>query len=176
MEVPSLEKLIEKRASFAVVLLGAEKESREKVALEQNDLDVRIVGMVDDRPVTLFRSAHGPVERAVQRGAFLQNRQSAIEREAILALYRRPQELAAKEHQSRREAAFEADLSPEERRVVGVLHYGKAKLEMFRVFGSAPAPGPARSSCTSEHLANASRCVACSARSRPQTRASRTSG
>jgi hypothetical protein len=163
MEVPSLEKLIEKRASFAVVLLGTDKESQEKVALEQNDLDVRIVGTADDRPITLFRSAHGPVERAVQRGAFLQNRQSAIEREAILALYRRPQELAAKERQSRREAAFalldqpEADLSPEERRVVGVLHYGKAKLEMFRVFGNAPAPGPVREQL---HLRALGECMA----------------
>jgi hypothetical protein len=163
MEMPSLEQLIEMRASFAVVLLGADKDSQEKVALEQNDLDVRIVGTAGDRPVTLFRSAHGPVERAVQRGAFLQNRQSAIEREAILALYRRPQELAAKERQSRREAAFalldkpEADLSPEERRVVGVLHYGKAKLEMFRVFGSAPPPGPVREQL---HLRALGECMA----------------
>ncbi len=36
------------------------------------------------------------------------------------------------------------ELSPEERRVAGLLHYGKAKLEMFRVFNSAPPPGPAR--------------------------------
>jgi hypothetical protein len=135
--------------------------------------------MADDRPLTLFRSAHGPVERAVQRGAFLQNRQSAIEREAILGLYRRPRELAAEERQSRREAALalleqpEADLSPEERRVVGVLHYGKAKLEMFRVFGSAPLPGR---SCTSERWANAWRCVVPSARWWRRTRAFRTWG
>ncbi len=150
MEIPALEKLLEKRASFTVALLGDEEGSQEDVPLEENDLDLRVVGMMDDRSVTLFRSAHSPVERAVLRGTFLQNRQLAIEREAILGLYRRPHELAAEERLRRRQAAFalldkpEADLSPEERRVVGLLHYGRARLEMFRVFGSAPPPGPAR--------------------------------
>jgi hypothetical protein len=163
MEAPSLESLVESRASFAVVLLGADKESQEEVTLEQNDFDVCIVGAAGDRSVTLFRSAHGPVARAVLRGTFLQNRQSAIDREAILGLYPRLQELAVEERQSRREAAFalldkpEEDLSPEERRVVGVLRYGMAKLEMFRVFGSAPAPGQAREKL---HLKAIGECMA----------------
>ncbi len=87
MEVPSLAKLVEKRASFAVALLGHEEGSQEAVALEENDLDVRIVGTAGDRAITLYQSTHGPVERAVLRGTFLQNRKSPIEREAILGLY-----------------------------------------------------------------------------------------
>ncbi len=150
MEAPSLAKLVEKQASFAVALLGREEGSQEAVTLEENDLDVRIIGTAGDRTITLFRSAHSPVERAVLRGTFLQNRKSQIEREAILGLYVRPLDLAAEERTRRRQAAFalldkpEGELSPEERRVVGLLRYGKAKLGMFRVFGSAPPPGPAR--------------------------------
>jgi hypothetical protein len=150
MEVPSLETLLEKGASFAVAMLGDAEGSQEGVPLEENDLDLRIAGVAGDLTVTLFRSAHGSVERAVLGGTFLRNRQSAIEREAILGLYPRPRELAAEERARRRQAAFalldkpEAELSPDERRVAGVLHYGRARLEMFRVFGSAPPPGPAR--------------------------------
>jgi hypothetical protein len=51
----------------------------------------------------------------------------------------------------------EAELSPEERRVVGVLHYGKAKLKMFRVFGTAPPPGPVREQL---HLRALGECMA----------------
>src|SRR5687768_14647860 len=150
MEVPSLAKLIEKQASFSVALLGAKEGSQEPVVVEENDLDIRISAKLGDRRITLFRSAHGSVERAVLRGVFLQNRKTAIEREAILGLYGRPQELANLDRAERRRAALallekpEEELSPDERRVAGVLHYGRAKLEMFRVFGSAPPPGPAR--------------------------------
>jgi hypothetical protein len=150
MEVPSLSNLVEKQATFAVALLGREKGSQDPVAFEENDLDVRIVGMAGDREITLFRSAHSPVERAVLRGTFLQNRKSLIEREAILSLYPRPHELAVEDRTSRRQAAYalmerpEEELSPEERRVAGLLHYGRAKLGMFRVFGSPPPPGVAR--------------------------------
>jgi hypothetical protein len=150
MEVPPLAKLVDKQASFAAALLGREPGSQQEVVAEENDLDVAIIGDIGGETITLFRSAHGPVERAVLRGAFLQQRKSPIEREAILGLYGRPHELAAEERARRREAAFalldkpEEELSPEERRVVGVLRYGRAKLEMFRVFGAAPPPGPAR--------------------------------
>jgi hypothetical protein len=150
MEAPSLAKLVEKGASFAVVLLGREEGSQEAVVLEENDLDVQIIGTAGDRAITLFRSAHTPLERAVLRGTFLQNRKSAIEREAILGLYARPRVLASEERTRRRRVAFalldkpEEELSPEERRIVGRQHYGQAKLGMFRVFGSAPPPGPAR--------------------------------
>ena len=163
MEVPSLARLLEKQASFSVALLGAEQGSQEPVVPEENDLDVRITAKIGDRNVTLFRSAHGPVERAVLRGAFLQNRQSPVEREAILGLYRRPHELAASDRDQRRRAAFallqkpEDELSPDERRVAGVLHYGRAKLEMFRVFNSAPPPGPARDQL---HRSALSECMA----------------
>lgn len=159
MEVPSLEKLIEKQASFAVALLGREEGSQETILFEENDLDARITGIVGDQTITLFRSAHGPVERAVLSGAFLQNRKSSIEREAILGLYPRPQELAVKDRTRRRQAAYalleksEEELSPEERRVVGLLHYGKAILGMFRVFSSSPPPGPAREQLHSSALA-----------------------
>jgi hypothetical protein len=163
MEVPPLEKLLEKGASFAVALLGDEEGSLEEVTVEENDLDVRVVGTVDDRRVTLFRSGHGPVERAILRGAFLQNRKSAIEREALLGLYPRARELAAEERGRRRQEAYalldkpEEELSPEERRVAGLLHYGRAQLEMFRVFGSAPPPGPARERL---HLTALGECMA----------------
>jgi hypothetical protein len=150
MVIPSLEKLVEKGASFDIVLLGVDEKSQEVVTLDENDLDVRIVSLVDNQPLTLFRSAHGPVGRVVLRGSFLQNRKSLIEREVLLGLYPRTNELAIAEREQRRQAAFalldkpEDDLSPEERRGVGVLRYGRAKLEMFRVFNSAPPPGPAR--------------------------------
>ena len=61
-----------------------------------------------------------------------------------------PHELAVEDRTSRRQAAYalmerpEEELSPEERRVAGLLHYGRAKLGMFRVFGSPPPPGVAR--------------------------------
>ncbi len=42
MEVPPLAQLIEKRASFAVALLGQEEGTQEAITLEENDLDVRI--------------------------------------------------------------------------------------------------------------------------------------
>lgn len=163
MEVPSLEKLVEKGASFAVALLGDEEGSLEEVTVEENDLDVRVVGTVDDRKVTLFRSGHGPVERAILRGAFLQNRKSTIEREAILGLYPRARELAAEERRRRRKEAYalldkpEEELSPEERRVAGLRHYGRAQLEMFRVFGAVPPPGPAREQL---HLTALGECLA----------------
>jgi hypothetical protein len=150
MEVPSLAELLQKRASFAVALLGPEEESQQAVVIEENDFDIRIVAMVGDRSITLFRSAHGPVERAALRGTFLQNRKSAIEREAILGLFARPRDLDAAARTRRREAAFallnklEDELTPDERRVVGVLRYGQAQLAMCRVFGSAPQPGLAR--------------------------------
>ena len=150
LEVPSLAKLIENRASFSVALLGSKESSQQSVAVDENDFDVRIVGTAGKRAITLFRSTHGPVERAVLGGAFLQNRRSAIEREAVLGLYARPQELANEERARRREAAWalleklEAELSPEERRVVGLLRFGRAQVEMFRVFESSPPPGPAR--------------------------------
>lgn len=150
MEVPSLANLVEKRASFAVALLGHEEDSREAVVLEENDLDVRIIGTAGDRAITLFRSAHALIERAVLVGTFLQNRKSPIEREAILGLYPRAHELTTEDRKRRRQAALalmekpEEELSPEERRVVGLLHYGQAKLGMFRVFANAPPPGPAR--------------------------------
>jgi hypothetical protein len=163
MEVPSLDKLVEKDAKFAVTLLGAEDGSQETVPLEENDLDVRVIGTVGDLSVTLFRSAHGPVERAVLHGAFLQNRKSAIEREAILGFYPRLEALAAEERTRRKQAAFalldkpEEELSPEERRVVGVLRYGQAGLGMFRVFNSAPPPGPVREQL---HRSALSECLA----------------
>jgi hypothetical protein len=163
MEVPSLATLVDKRASFAVVLIGSEEGSEEAVALDENDFDVRIVGTAGEREITLFRSAHGPVDRAVLRGTFLQNRKSPIEREAILGLYPRARELAVEDRTRRRQAAFsllkkpEEELSPEERRVVGLLHYGQATLKMFRVFGSAPPPGPAREQLHREAL---SECMA----------------
>jgi hypothetical protein len=150
MEVPPLAQLVDKQATFTVALLGENQGTQEPVAIDSNDLDVRIVGTAGGREITLFRSAHGPVERDVLSAAFLQTRKSAIEREAILGLYGRPRELAAEERARRREAAFalldkpEEELSPDERRVAGLLHYGRAKLAMFRVFASAPPPGPAR--------------------------------
>lgn len=150
MEVPSLAKLVEKHASFAVALLGREEGAQEAIVLEENDLDVRIVGTAGDHAITLFRSTHGPVERTVLRGTYLQNRKSPIEREVILGLYSRPHELAVEDRTRRRQAAFalidkpEKELSPEERRVVGLLHHDRAQLGMSRVFGSAPPPGPAR--------------------------------
>lgn len=163
MEVPSLATLVEKQASFALALLGHNEGSQESVQLEENDLDVRIIGTAADRTITLFRSAHGPVERAVLRGPFLQNRKSPIEREAILGLYARPRELAATARLARRQAALalldkpEEELSPDERRVVGVLRYGRARLEMSRVFGAAPPPGPAREKL---HRSALSECMA----------------
>ena len=60
------------------------------------------------------------------------------------------EQTATEERTRRREAAWallekpKEKLSPEERRVAGLLHYGEAKLEMFRVFNSASPPGPAR--------------------------------
>lgn len=150
MEVPALAKLVKNRASFDMALFGQDEASRQPVALEENDLDVRIIGTAGDRAITLFRSAHAPIERAVLLGAFLQNRKSLIEREAILGLYSRPRELANEERTRRRQAAFallekpEEELSPEERRTVGLLRYGQAKLGMFRVFHNAPPPGPPR--------------------------------
>jgi hypothetical protein len=150
MEVPSLADLVKKGACFALALLAPEEGSQQAVALEENDLDVRIVGTAGDQSITLFRSAHRPVERAALRGAFLQNRKSQVEREAILGLYARPRELAHAARSRRREDAFallekpENALSPDERRVVGLLRYGRARLAMFRVFSSAPPPGPAR--------------------------------
>jgi hypothetical protein len=159
MEVPSLAKLVEKQASFAVALLGREEGSQEAVTLEENDLDVRIIGMASDREITLFRSAHGPVDRAVLSGVFLQNRKSPIEREAILGLYPRSRDLEIENRTHRRQAAYallkksEDELSPEERRIVGLLHYDQAVLEMFRVFNNAPPPGPAREKLHSLALA-----------------------
>lgn len=163
MEVPPLRTLIDKGASFALALLGEEEGSQEEIPLERNDLDVRVVAMVGDRPITLFRSAHGPIERAVLSGQFLQTRASAIEREAILGLYRRPMEVATAEGERRRQAAYalldkpEDELSPDERRVVGLLRYGRAQLEMFRVYGSSPPPGPARERL---HLSALGECMA----------------
>lgn len=150
MEVPSLAQLIAKSAAFGVALLGRSEGEQTTVVLEETDLDVQVVATIGDGSVTLFRSGHSPIERAVMRGAYLQRRASAIEREAILGLYQRPRDLANDERQRRRRdavALLEKDetlLSPDERRVVGLLHYGRARLEMFRVFGSAPPPGPAR--------------------------------
>lgn len=150
MEVPSLAQLVKKSASFAVALLGPDDGSQQAVVLEENDFDVRIVGTAGDQAIALFRSTHGPVERAVLRGAFLQQRKSPVEREAILGQYARPRELDAAARTGRRRAAFallekpEDELSPDERRIVGLLRYGRAQLAMSRVAGASPPPGPAR--------------------------------
>jgi hypothetical protein len=150
MEVPPLGKLLEKGAVFSAALLDGEASSQEEVPPEENDLELRIVGVAGGIPITLFRGSHHPMERAILRGVFLRNRRSAIEREAILGLYPPPQAMAAEERLRRRQDAHallkkpEQDLSPEERRTVGVLRYGRARLGMSRVFGSAPRPGPAR--------------------------------
>ena len=163
MEVPSLATLIEKHASFGLALLGDQEGPQETVQLEENDLHVRIVGAAGERMITLFRSAHAPMERAVLQGTFLQNRKSPIEREAILGLYPRPRELAAQARSARRQAVIalldkpEEELSPDERRLVGVLRYGRARLQMSRVAGSAPAPGPAREQL---HRSALSECMA----------------
>jgi hypothetical protein len=150
MEIPALSDLVAKKASFAAALLGEEEGSQEPVTPGENDLDIRIVGRAGEQAITLFRSAHTPLERAVLNGAFLRTRKSPIETEAILGVYSRPHEVAAADREQRRKTSFallekaEAELSPDERRVVGFLRYGNAKLLMFRIVGSSPPPGPAR--------------------------------
>lgn len=149
--VPALSALIQRNATFGISLVGAERDSAEVVKVDQNDFDLSIVARYPSgRSVTLFRSTHSPLERAVLGGAYLSDRQSAIEREAMLGLYRKPAEQTAEARNERRKRALvlaessEAELSPEERRTAAVVHYGRAVLEMFRVFGNAPPPGPVR--------------------------------
>lgn len=150
-ELPPLSKLIEKGATFGVSLVGEMQDSAQPVAPDQNDFDVRVVASYPSgRLVTLFRSTHTPLERAILKGSYLADRPNAIEREAILGLFPRETSLAAEQRAERRQRVLalaekpEAELSPEERRPVAVLHHGRAVLEMSRVFGNAPPPGPAR--------------------------------
>jgi tetratricopeptide (TPR) repeat protein len=132
-------------------LLGQDPNDEQEIAAEENDLDICVTaGYESGEDVTLYRSTHHPVERAVLKGAYLLGRESQIEREAILGLYPRTNDLATAEYVNRRHAGLalldkaEEQLSPEERRVVARLRYGQAQLYMFRVFGNAPPPGPER--------------------------------
>ena len=151
LELPSLAELVEKNAAFRISLLRAERGGEEEVGSDENDFDVHVVARYPSgREATLFRSTHTPLERAILKGAFLADRKNAIEREAILNLYARATSQAAEERDERRRRAAalvdspEAELSPDERRTAAKLHYGRAGLEMYRVFNNAPPPGPAR--------------------------------
>ncbi len=151
LEIPPLATLIRKGATFGISLVGQERDAAQVVTPEENDLDVRIVAAFESGlAVTIFRSAHSPTERAILKGSYLGQRESQIEREAILGLYPRTADLEASERAERRRAVHalvdktEDELSPEERRWVATLRFGRAQVEMFRVFGSPPPPGPAR--------------------------------
>ena len=150
-ELPPLSKLIEKDATFGISLMGETQDSVQPVVPDQNDFDIRVVASYPSgRSVTLFRSTHTPLERAILKGPCLADYSNTIEREVILGLYPRTASLAAEQRMERRRCVHalaeksEEELSPDERRTIAVLHYGRARLEMFRVFGSAPPPGTAR--------------------------------
>lgn len=150
MQLPPLAKLVERQASFHVALLGPDEERQDEVVAEENDLDVQVTGVCGDETLHLFRSRHSAQQRAVLKGVVLSRIASPIEREAVLGLYEPPHDPEADERERRREAAHalleapEDDLSPEERRIVGLLRMGEAELEMSRVFNAAPPPGSAR--------------------------------
>ena len=151
LEIPALARLTEKSATFSASLVGQDSAAEQVVVPEENDLDIRVTAAYESgEHLTLFRSAHCSVERAILKGAYLVERTTQIERETILGLYPRTAELAAAERLERRRAAHallekpDEELSPEERRIAAVLRYAQAKLDVFRVFASAPPPGPAR--------------------------------
>jgi hypothetical protein len=151
LEIPALATLVAKQARFNASLIAPDSGAGPPVVAEENDLDIQIVAIYESGEcVTLYRSAHTPLERALLKGAYLSGRATNVEREAVLGLYTPAAELASTEYQDRRRAEHallekpEEQLSPDERRVVARLRHGEAVLQMFRVFGSAPPPGPAR--------------------------------
>ncbi len=151
MEIPPLASLVSSNASFGIALLGQDSKSRRAVTREECDLNFSVKAQFESGPeVTLFRSDHRPLERNVLSGAYLSSKKSEIEREAILGVYPRATALVATERRQRREAAMallakpEASLALEERRIVATLRYSEAQLQVSRLFGSAPPPGPAR--------------------------------
>ena len=151
LELPSLAKLIQKGATFNTSIIADDPRAAQPVVADENDLDIRITAIYESgERITLYRSSHIPLERAVLKGAYLSGRATQIEREAILGLYSPAVGLAMAEHHDRRVAAHallekpEEQLSPDERIIAARLRHANAVLQMHRVFGSAPPPGPVR--------------------------------
>jgi hypothetical protein len=138
VSLPSLSALIANGASFDVKVL-AEQETEE--------LDLRVTALYGAKAqATLFRSHHRPLERQLLEDTKLSSHRSTLEREALLGLDPRCAELDDAEARQRLERAQallgapEADLSPDERRIVATLRHGEAMQLVTRAFGSAPPP------------------------------------
>jgi hypothetical protein len=106
MEIPSLSILIKNKPEFGLSFITEDPNDESVVVAEENDFDVRVIAEYGSgQRVTLYRSAHSPLERDIINGEFLRNRATQIEREAILGLYPRSAELASAEHLERRRIA-----------------------------------------------------------------------
>lgn len=170
-EMPSLDSLIDGARTFDVILLGHDQNVQEAVVAEENDLEIHLKAQYSsDEKVTLYRSAHRPVERAVLKGTFLAGRRSAIEREAILGLYPRTRELAVSEALRRRQAAQallgkpEDQLSPEEPPSSRGFGMGRRSWRCSGSSETRPGPGLHGRSCTNRLLKPVVPCGDCSNR------------
>jgi hypothetical protein len=92
-EIPSLQKLIEDRCQFEVILHRIDSEQAEPVNPRETDIALELAGRVgeDKLDVTLFKMPNTEIEKVLLAGDYLSHIVNPIERAATLALYSKPE-------------------------------------------------------------------------------------
>lgn len=151
-EIPSLQKLVQDRCQFEVILHRVNSDQAEPVNPSETDIAVELVGRPAENKldVTLFKMPNTAIEKVLLAGDYLSHIPNPIERTATLALYstampQRPVEARRRIHELR--------LSPQkidwddDRRLVARLIDSKTTLFAFRrrqikVLDWQSVPGP----------------------------------
>jgi hypothetical protein len=91
-EIPSLQKLVDDRCRFEVILHRINSEQAELVDPSLTDIVVQLVGRPDQNKldVTLFKMPNNEFEKVLLAGDYLSHIANPIERAATLALYSKP--------------------------------------------------------------------------------------
>lgn len=91
-EIPSLQKLIEDKCQFEVILHRIDSEQAEPVNPRETDIAVELTGRAGENTpnVTLFKMPNTEIEKVLLAGDYLSHIVNPIERAATLALYSKP--------------------------------------------------------------------------------------
>jgi TIR domain-containing protein len=138
-EIPPLQKLLDDRDSFRLIIHDPATRTARDVDLKTSDIDLTVTAAYRDEGnafCVLFASRHTPEERAILEGDYLHSKAS-LEAEALLHRYPPVREAAARRREEQTRAArelFESGKvqSDQDRRTVARLAYQRASLAALR--------------------------------------------
>ena len=135
-EIPPLQKLVDKDSRFELIVHEPEARTASRVDLDTTDIDIAVTARLDGKEpgqLILFRSRRSERDRALQRSQHIAHTASAIERAALLGLYREPRAARREDRARLHDLLDSEDPVPErDRRTLARLAFGDALLARVR--------------------------------------------